>query len=541
MATVHGSLSEYDPALEPWSIYIERLEQYFLANDILAEPKKRAILLHACGSKVFQLIRNLADDQPTAKSYTEVVALVKNYYDPKPSVIVQRYTFNTRARAPDETIASYVAALRQIAEHCDYKDSLQEMLRDRLVCGVNHAGIQKCLLAEKDLTLEVALSKAQALEAAERDTQHIRTTTVSSSVQNSQVHLASHKDTGRPRTETGRQKTRPCFRCGGFHSPATCRCKDWDCNKCKKRGHIAKVCMSAKKQDYKRRSASKNHCISTTDTEEELTYDMFSTGGGEEDAIIINIHLNQVPVEMELDTGASRSVINRNTYQDIIAVSQVPIVKSSAKLKTYMGEYIPVLGTIDVIVKYREKEVELSVLVVDGTGPNLLGRDWLSKLSINLGEVFSLVTPSPLAEVLAKYPNVFTEQLGCLKDVKVQLSVDSEASPKFFKPRPVPFILREKVGKELDRLVAVGVLSPIQFSRWAAPIVPIVKQNGAIRICGDFKVTINQVSRIDTYPLPRIEELFAKLSGGKYFSKLDLIPSVTTRRQLKGVCHDKHT
>ena len=58
-------------------------------------------------------------------------------------------------QAPDEK--PYVA---QIAEHCNYKDSLQEMLRDLLVCGVNHAGIQKCLLAEKDLTLEVALSKA---------------------------------------------------------------------------------------------------------------------------------------------------------------------------------------------------------------------------------------------------------------------------------------------------------------------------------------------------------------------------------------------
>ena len=57
------SLSEYDPALESWSIYIERLEQYFLANDILAEPKKHAMLLHVCKSKVFQLICNLAYDQ----------------------------------------------------------------------------------------------------------------------------------------------------------------------------------------------------------------------------------------------------------------------------------------------------------------------------------------------------------------------------------------------------------------------------------------------------------------------------------------------
>ena len=75
---------------------------------------------------------------------------------------------------------------------------------------------------------------------------------------------------------------------------------------------------------------------------------------------------------------------------------------------------------------------------------------------------------------------------------------------------------------ELGRLVASNVISPVQFSKWAAPIVPVVKQNGSIRICGDFKVTINQASQVDTYPLPKIEDLFTKLSGGKYFSKLDL-------------------
>ena len=70
--------------------------------------------------------------------------------------------------------------------------------------------------------------------------------------------------------------------------------------------------------------------------------------------------------------------------------------------------------------------------------------------------------------------------------------------------------------------MASNVISPVQFSKWAAPIVPVVKQNGSIRICGDFKVTINQASQVDTYPLPKIEDLFTKLSGGKYFSKLDL-------------------
>ena len=108
------------------------------------------------------------------------------------------------------------------------------------------------------------------------------------------------------------------------------------------------------------------------------------------------------------------------------------------------------------------------------------------------------------------------------QSAKVPLNVNQEACPKYFKPRPVSLALKDKVEEELDTLVAEGILLPVQFSKWAAPIVPVVKHNGSIRICGDFKVTINQVSCLDSYPLPRIEELFAKLLGGKYFSKLDL-------------------
>ena len=97
-----------------------------------------------------------------------------------------------------------------------------------------------------------------------------------------------------------------------------------------------------------------------------------------------------------------------------------------------------------------------------------------------------------------------------------------DAKPKFYRPRPVALSLREKVFNEIDRLRSLGVITPIKHSEWATPIVPIVKTDGSIRLCGDYKVTVNPVLLTDTYPLPRPDDLFAALAGGKIFSKLDL-------------------
>ena len=66
------------------------------------------------------------------------------------------------------------------------------------------------------------------------------------------------------------------------------------------------------------------------------------------------------------------------------------------------------------------------------------------------------------------------------------------------------------------------MIEPVQFSDWAAPIVPVIKRDGNVRICGDYKVTVNRAAKLDKYPIPRIDELFTSLSGGMKFTKLDL-------------------
>jgi hypothetical protein len=78
------------------------------------------------------------------------------------------------------------------------------------------------------------------------------------------------------------------------------------------------------------------------------------------------------------------------------------------------------------------------------------------------------------------------------------------------------------VERELSRLENEGILSKVDTSEWASPIVPVMKPNGSVRICGDFKTTVNSMLNVDQYPLPRIDEIFATLAGGQKVTKIDL-------------------
>ncbi|XP_044155518.1 uncharacterized protein K02A2.6-like [Bufo gargarizans] len=93
------------------------------------------------------------------------------------------------------------------------------------------------------------------------------------------------------------------------------------------------------------------------------------------------------------------------------------------------------------------------------------------------------------------------------------------ATPRFCKAR---FALREKVEAELDHLLAEKIITKVDRSEWASPIVPVKKKNGDIRICGDFRVALNNQLLVDQYPLPRLEDLFGSLAGGQKFTKIDL-------------------
>ena len=97
-----------------------------------------------------------------------------------------------------------------------------------------------------------------------------------------------------------------------------------------------------------------------------------------------------------------------------------------------------------------------------------------------------------------------------------------DARPRLFCLRSAPYTLWVRVEQALEKLQTEGIIEPVEFSEWAAQIVPVVNRDGTFRVCRDYKLTVNQAAQVDVYPLPLVDDLFASLVGGKFFTKLEI-------------------
>ena len=235
--------------------------------------------------------------------------------------------------------------------------------------------------------------------------------------------------------------------------------------------------------------------------------------------IKVPVCVDGVNVSMELDTGASVSIVSETQYKRWWPGRSLD--SSPIRLQTYSKQPLTVVGSLSVVVEYESQKFTLPLVVVKGSGPMLMGRNWLNSIKLNWARIHYTQAPR-LQEVLGKYSEVFEKGLGTFNGEDVSIAVDPDASPQFHKARPLPYAMKKMVEDELDRLVKEGTLKPVDYAEWAAPIVAVLKSDReSVRVCGDFRMTVNPVSKLHRYPLPKVEDLFATLSEGKVFSKID--------------------
>ena len=253
--------------------------------------------------------------------------------------------------------------------------------------------------------------------------------------------------------------------------------------------------------------------------------------------ILVTMFLCNTPVTFEVDTGAAVTVMSGESFHQLLPGHTLH--PSSVELKTYTGEPMKVIGETRVDISYQSQEVNsLSLVVVEGSGPSLLGRNWLHHITLDWSNIRTvLLEKDELRKLLQEYAEVFSDELGTITPVKAKLEVSPSAVPRFHRPRPVAYALKPLVEQELDRLEQAGVLERVDYSDWAAPIVTVPKRDGCVRICGDYKVTINPALDIDQYPLPRPEDLFATLAGGNNPRFIPCLQPTRTRRRRTTVSH----
>ena len=316
-----------------------------------------------------------------------------------------------------------------------------------------------------------------------------------------------------------------CYCCGKRgHVASQCRFRNYKCYKCGRNGHLQVVCGGDKKKTVDKQSRPKTTNTNIKQLQEEEAYEdhIWGLTGGHKEGYRLLVAKNGKPLQMELDTGATVSVISEAEWHTLFK-DTIPLEPYTGPLlRGYSGHQLEVAGQATVEVTYEQQKASLPLVVIAGMQrPALFGRNWLAVIKVNWSALHK-IQGDKLQHILAKHRALFQQGIGTIQGYKADVRLQPNTKPVFKKSRPVAYALQPALDKELQCLQQAGILEPVRSSEWATPLVAIPKTNGRLRVCGDYKVTINQNIEKKVYPLPTAEDLFTKLAGGKIFSKLDM-------------------
>ena len=483
------------------------------------------------------------------------------HFQPTKLEIAERYKFYQRKQKSEETIAEFEASLRGLSQHCNFGNFLSQALRDAFVFNVKDDRIHKKLMGTQNLTFTDALKTAQAMEAVADEFQQRNRNEAASYVQS--VEREDNQSPAAAVNLIGNNSNRPtgsCYRCGeGTHLANECPFKNKACFKCTKVGHKAAVCRGSHSgarvsnhqqqvqqpprnrgrgqpsRGFRRgfgRGAVRYVAVYDDDPNyydldsEPVEFNLYRVSHESERPFLTDVFIDGKRVKMEIDTGCAVSIIPEGMWKRL---KKPKLRRVNARLKSYTGQLLEVKGQFEAEIEAEGATQKLPVLVVNGTGPALFGRNWLRQLRLNWNKILNVKSdvPTDIKEIKKIFRKLFEPGLGKFNGGKVHLELKEGAEPKFRRARNVPYSVKEEGTRIIQRYEADGGLIPTNHSNWASPVVYAIKPGkpqpgNKYRLCGDFKDTLNPQLKSDTYPLPRPEDLFATLEGCSIFSKLDM-------------------
>ncbi|XP_062540765.1 uncharacterized protein K02A2.6-like [Armigeres subalbatus] len=444
---------------------------------------------------------------PKEFTFMQTVDKLKSLFGAKESVISRRYRCLQIAKNPTEDHVAFACRVNKACVEFELGKLTEEQFKCLVyVCGLkseNDVEIRTRLLTKiednNDVTLEQLSEECQRLFNLKHDSAMIESPSPYGQVQVVRKfggNRFAKQERESPKRSSGaaaKKPSYPCWLCGALHYIRDCSYKNHKCSDCGQFGHREGYCDSAKsrKPGNKRRK----RVIST----KVVMVDMCSV---QQRRRFVSVGLFGSKIRLQLDTASDITVISRKSWQKIGSPALSP---ATVKAKTASGNVLLLDG-----------EFECNVTIGEITRRE--------RIRVTANQLHLLVTGSslPTAALKSTFPNVFSEQLGLCSKTKVKLELKENIRPVFVPKRPVAYAMYDAVDLELDRLEKLNIITPVEYSEWAAPIVVVRKANGSIRICGDYSTGLNAALQPNQYPLPLPDDIFAKLANCKVFSQIDL-------------------
>ncbi|XP_037929430.1 uncharacterized protein K02A2.6-like [Teleopsis dalmanni] len=532
-----SGVREFRPQVDSWCDWVEILDSHFVEMACQDDKIKRSILLKNIGMEAYGLLRDICDpDLPATQTYDKLCTLLGSHFS-KPIIIFrERKIFFDAVREKGQTIMEWFALLKKLARNCKFGAQLNSFVLNKFVTALDGRTFERLCEEDETLTIERALKIAIITEAKNEAFKQQQTHDVevnalfkrnlhfkganSASTNKACMHN-KNANSGSSSGSGSKKQRQSCKHCGWRnHESSSCKFKNCKCNNCGRVGHLANICLKKKTISIVNNNECKNfsNLVNNSDTN---NFSIFSVDDKchpkSPPPFVIDVEVNGVKLAFVLDSGAACSLLSKGDFHKHFG--RIKLKKCNDQFVTYSGDIVGILGEFSASIKCRGQSHKLRIVVSDTLSRPVFGRDFMSLFGMEISTLSQL--DDRVAFLKSRFSTVFAEGLGTYKVHKVKLSLKEDAKPVFCKPRPVPLAWRKEIERQIQDLVKKGVLKLIEDSDWGTPLVPVLKSNGELRICGDYKSTINKHLLDVRYPLPRIEELFASLKG-QFFTKLDL-------------------
>ncbi|XP_053698542.1 uncharacterized protein K02A2.6-like [Sabethes cyaneus] len=550
MESLANSMTEfhYDPESNlTFDNWYSRHEDTFRvdAGKLNDAAKTRLLLRKLSDSTHAEYMNHILPKTTRDFSFDETVSKLKQLFSAHASLFCKRYRCLTLNKKASDDFQMYAGFVNRLCEDFGVANcSVDEFKCLIYVCGLHapqDAEIRTALLAKlegnKSMTLNDLTTECHRIINLRKDASIVECPSEKASVNainpnkhpkksvvskpafkhppmpNNTAHRNNSDSNNKPRT--------PCWKCGQLHYIRECPFQDHRCRDCNVIGHKEGYC----------------HCVSSNPGKKRKSKQAPQTKGiysvrqvaARDRRKYVTVVVNKVKIELQLDCASDISIITEDNWNRIGRPSTKP---PSQQARTASGQPLPLIAEIDCDVMLRGVHRSGKLFITNVHNLNLLGLDFIELFNlwhVPLSTVCNNVTTATdnVQWLKISFPQLFSDSLGCCNKTEAKLYVKPDVQPVFRGKRPVPFAALEPIETELKRLEELEIISPVEFSDWAAPIVAVRKKavNGQpprVRVCADYSTGLNSAIQPNQHPLPLPEEIFAKLSGSIVFSHIDL-------------------